>query len=278
MSRKIKDFIKIVAALLAVVAVVGLLGSFISQRNGDEDSTESDSIRFEENTEEVVVDHSMCENEHNWSLYTSKHISSSYLNGYGYICGVCNTLILPSADMSFGHIYEVADLSKAHRYSNSTALTSHFNYVNSGDFIYISSKSNGEIITTSFPDIFHQGGYTEVKFMTIGYRVTDSEAVDLTLNLSLNGKDNSFTIASPFTNGWVYVVFDISGLNGFNSFAQGVAFNDIAISFTHSSTLDISFIGFGNTVEIVRNIPGYSGTYYDRGSDFSSIGTPINAE
>lgn len=277
MSRKIKDFIKIVAALLAVVAVVGLLGSFISQRNGDEDTTESDSIRFEENTEEVVVDHSKCENEHNWSLYTNRY-NDAYINGYGYICGVCKTLIHPSRNFYFGQVFEVVDLSKAHRYSNSTGLTSHFNYVNSGDFLYISSASFGEEVTTSFEEIntVHHG----LPYMAIGYRVKNPDARNLTLEIVLDGQTNSFTVAEPTTNGWVYVVLDLSTLKGYSE-QKGTYTEDytsVAVSFKHDFNLDVLGIFFGDSKQIARNLPGYNGTYYDRGSDFASVGTEVYAE
>ena len=161
MSRKLNEFIKIVAALLAVVAVVGLLGSFISDRKSDEDPSESESVRFEESTEkestpleDEVVDHTDCKNEHNWSIYTTNTGSNNHIDNYNYRCGYCNTLFFSYGSIgdpiSPGFFYGIADLSTAHKFDHSTGISSHFNHNMGGSYLYISSKASGGKITTSF--------------------------------------------------------------------------------------------------------------------------------
>lgn len=276
--RTFKEIIKVVAVILAIAAVVGLLGSLFIKNDEEEIPSENESVSLEEESSEpeAVVDHSNCKNEHNWSLYTARN-NSRVITGYGYICGVCNTLIHPMNPAIYPSVYNIADLSKAHRFSSASGLTSHFNYVNSGSYVYISSKTNGEQVTTSFPTIEDGSLRYTAKYLALGYRVSDPNASELTLDLVLNGCANSFTVENSFTDGWVYVVLDLSGMDGYDADTgdEGYA---IEISFTHTSTLDVSNILLGSDPEIVRNMEGYSGTYFNRGSDFASIGNEVNVE
>ena len=287
MTRKIKEFLKFIAALLVIVAILGFLGSTFREKVDDDSSEPEESSQVEtvkpdepeettepHNTpnidENEVVDHTNCHNEFNWSLYQYRAANGSLEESY-YICNICNSKINDKTSGGVTYIYDNVDLSTGHKFDHSSNITTHFNYIVDSNWVYISSESTGSKITTSFKD--REVG-SDGKYMVIAYRVLDDLPGDLTLTLNINGKETVTTVSEPFTDGWRSLAFDISSYEGFNSYGS----NTIGVSFTHYATLDVGFVGWSHSREACRWCPFATTPFFDNAIDFANPGDPNYAE
>ena len=287
MTRKIKEFLKFIAALLVIVAILGFLGSTFREKVDEDSSEPEESSQVEtvkpdepeettepHNTpnidENEVVDHTNCRNEFNWYLYQRRN-SDGLLEDSFYYCSICNSKIIDNNYGGLTQIYDNVDLSTGHKFDHSSNITTHFNYIVYNGAIYISSESTGSKITTSFKDcqVDCRG-----KYMVISYRVLDDLPGDLTLTLNINGSETVTTVSEPFTDGWRTLAFDISSYEGFNSSGS----NTIGISFTHYATLDVGFVGWSSSRGACQWVPFSTTPYYDNAIDFANPGSPNYAE
>lgn len=292
MTRKIREFFKFIAVLLVIVAIFGFLGSTFRDKDDDdassepEESSQVETVRPndpEETTEphntpnvdeNEVVDHTNCRNEFNWSVIKERDDDGSLDICY-YICNICNSKICDSYTGILSLIYDCVDLSTGHKFDHASNIMTHSNYIVESaagpNAIYISSKSTGSKITTSFKDceVDYRG-----KYMVIAYRVLDDLPGDLTLTLNINGEETVTTVSEPFTDGWRSLAFDISSYEGYNASGS----NTIGVSFTHYATLDVGFVGWSNNREACRYCPFSSYPFYDNAIDFANPGYPNYAE